>query len=132
MIGTAVSRCGSPSELVKTIHERQLRLFGGPAGIRDEGALEFGADAGRSIDGPYEAAGSQLSLPHMPLARPGTTPSSTATSGGAFIAMTSSSAQRHRFQAGAGASHRYVRGLAAGEIEEAGLARWIRDNWPAP
>ena len=22
--------------------------------------------------------------------------------------------------------------LAAGEIEEAGLARWIRDNWPAP
>jgi death-on-curing protein len=22
-------------------------------------------------------------------------------------------------------------GLAAGEIDEAGLTRWIRDNWPA-
>ncbi len=27
-------------ELVRAIHEHQLRLFGGPAGIRDEGALE--------------------------------------------------------------------------------------------
>ena len=25
-----------------------------------------------------------------------------------------------------------ILGLAAGEIEEAGLSRWIRDNWPAP
>jgi death on curing protein len=24
-----------------------------------------------------------------------------------------------------------IRGLAAGEIDEAGLTRWIRDNWPA-
>jgi death on curing protein len=23
-----------------------------------------------------------------------------------------------------------IQGLAAGEIEEEGLARWIRDNWP--
>ena len=45
------------AELVKAIHDRQLRLFGGPAGIRDEGALEFGAGAGRSIDGHYEQAG---------------------------------------------------------------------------
>ncbi len=29
------------SELVKAIHDRQLPLFGGPAGIRDEGALEL-------------------------------------------------------------------------------------------
>jgi death-on-curing protein len=25
-----------------------------------------------------------------------------------------------------------IQGLAAGEIAEDGLARWIRDNWPAP
>ena len=25
-----------------------------------------------------------------------------------------------------------IRGLAAGEIDEAGMARWIRDNWPSP
>ena len=25
-----------------------------------------------------------------------------------------------------------IRGLAAGEIDEAGMARWIRDNWPGP
>ena len=27
-------------ELVKAFHSRQLRLFGGPPGVRDEGALE--------------------------------------------------------------------------------------------
>ena len=24
-----------------------------------------------------------------------------------------------------------IRGLAAGEIDETGITRWIRDNWPA-
>ena len=28
-------------ELVVAIHDEQLRLFGGPAGLRDQGALEF-------------------------------------------------------------------------------------------
>ncbi len=25
-----------------------------------------------------------------------------------------------------------IRGVAVGEIDEEGLARWIRDNWPKP
>ena len=25
-----------------------------------------------------------------------------------------------------------IRGLAAGEIDEAGLTRWIEENWPKP
>jgi len=43
------------SELVKAIQDRQLRLFGGPAGIRDEGALE--SALGRPVNRwAYEAA----------------------------------------------------------------------------
>ena len=42
--GQMIEDSGEPlwltAELVKAIHERQLSLFGGPAGIRDEGALE--------------------------------------------------------------------------------------------
>ena len=43
------------SDLVKAIHDKQLRLFGGPAGLRDEGALE--SALGRPINRhAYEGA----------------------------------------------------------------------------
>ena len=43
-------------ELVKAMHDRQLRLFGGPAGMRDDGALA--SALGRPINRwAYQAAG---------------------------------------------------------------------------
>jgi death-on-curing protein len=36
------------SDLVQAIHAQQLKLFGGPPGLRDEGALESGL--GRPIN----------------------------------------------------------------------------------
>ena len=120
------------TEQVRATHERQLVRFGGPAGLRDGNALE--SALARPINRwRYEEADlAELAAAYaFGLAR-----NHAFVDGNkriAFVAMTLFLRRNGiRFapdQAQAGA---IIVGLAAGEIDETGLARWIRDNWPKP
>jgi death-on-curing protein len=119
-------------DLVKAIHARQLRLFGGPPGIRDEGASE--SALGRPINRwTYEQAGS--GLPELAaayafgIAR--NHPFVDGNKRAALLALvTFLGLNGIDFAADEAEAVVMIRGLAAGEVDEAGLTRWIRDNWP--
>lgn len=118
-------------ELVKAVHDRQLRLFGGPPGIRDEGALE--SALGRAVNRwTYEGA----ELPELAaayafgIAR--NHPFVDGNKRAALLAMVIFLGLNDiDFLVDEAEAVVMIRGLAAGEIDEAGLTRWIKDNWPA-
>ena len=119
------------SQEVRAAHEKQLVRFGGPPGVRDENALEP-ALARPQNRWQYEEAdlASLAAAYSFGLAR-----NHAFVDGNkriAFVAMTTflrlNGVMFRPEQAQATA---IILGLAAGEIDEAGLTRWIRDNWPA-
>ncbi|MEL6063195.1 MULTISPECIES: type II toxin-antitoxin system death-on-curing family toxin [unclassified Methylobacterium] len=123
------------SDLVQAIHAQQLRLFGGPPGLRDEGALEsalgrpmnrvaYAEDAG-DIDLAELAAAYAFGIAKN---RPFIDGNKRA----ALLALvTFLGLNGINFVADEAEAVLMIRGLAAGEIDESGLTRWIRDNWPA-
>ena len=118
-------------EQVKVIHERQLARFGGPAGIRDEGALE--SALARPIN-RWEYEGSEL--PELAAAYAfGLARNHPFVDGNkriAFLAMALFLRRNGvRFSPDQAEATAIMLSLAAGEVNEAGLTRWIRDNWPA-
>ena len=118
-------------DLVKVIHDRQLRLFGGPAGMRDEGAL--GSALGRSVNRwAYEEA----DLPALAAAYAfGIARNHPFVDGDKRTALlapvTFLGLNGIDFVADEAEAVVIIRDLAAGEVDEVGLTRWIRDNWPA-
>ena len=116
---------------VEAMHAEQLAIFGGPAGVRDRGLLEsalarplnrwnygeedlavlaasyaFGIAKNHPfIDGNKRAAFSALMV---------------------FLRLNGV-----RFAPDPVLATAAIMDLAAGAIDEAGLARWIRDNWPS-
>jgi death on curing protein len=117
------------AELVKAFHARQLRLFGGPPGIRDEGALE--SALGRPINRwAYEQADlAELAAAYaFGIAR--NHPFVDGNKRAALLALvTFLGLNGVDFLVDEAEAVVMIRGLAAGEIDEAGLTRWIRDNW---
>lgn len=119
------------SQIVIAIHDEQLAIHGGAGGMRDEGMLESALDRPRNR-WAYE----QAELPEL------------------AAAYTFGIARNHPFvdgnkrtsllalytflgvndidfivpEADAAAM---ILSLAAGEVSEQSLARWIRDNWPS-
>jgi death on curing protein len=120
------------AELVKAIHDRQLRLFGGPPGIRDEGALE--SALGRPVNRrAYQSADlAELAAAYaFGIAR--NHPFVDGNKRASLLAMiTFFGLNGVDFIADEAEAVVMIRGVAAGEIDEEGLARWIRDNWPKP
>ena len=119
------------SELVQAIHARQLRLFGGPTGLRDEGALE--SALGRPVN---RAAYGEPDLAEMAAAYAfgiaKNHPFIDGNKRAALLALvTFLGLNDIDFIVDETEAVVMIRGLAAGEIDEAGLTRWIRDNWPA-
>jgi death-on-curing protein len=118
-------------DLVKAIHDRQLRLFGGPAGMRDEGAL--GSALGRPVNRwAYEEA----DLPALAAAYAfGIARNHPFVDGDKRTALlapvTFLGLNGIDFVADEAEAVVIIRDLAAGEVDEVGLTRWIRDNWPA-
>lgn len=119
------------SEEVRVAHDRQLVRFGGPAGIRDENALE--SALARPINRwRYEKAdlASLAAAYAFGLAR-----NHAFVDGNkriAFVAMMLFLRLNGvRFAPDQAQATAAILGLAAGEIDESGLTRWIRDNWPA-
>jgi death-on-curing protein len=118
------------TELVIAFHAEQLKEFGGPEGIRDLGTLE--SALGRPPNKfAYEAA----ELPELAaayafgIAR--NHPFVDGNKRAALLALvTFLDINGIEFDAPESEAAAMILGLAAGEVSEEGLARWIRDRWP--
>ena len=112
------------------IHSRQLRRFGGAPGLRDEGMLRSALE--RPINKwQYE----QASLPKLAAAYAfGLAKNHAFVDGNkriAFMAMMTFLRKNGvPFAPDQAQSTAIILSLAAGEVSEESLTRWIRDNWP--
>ncbi len=121
------------SELVQAFHAQQLKLFGGPPGIRDEGALE--SALGRPVNRIAYAEEGEVDLAELAAAYAfgiaKNHPFIDGNKRAALLALvTFLGLNEIDFLVDEAEAVVMIRGLAAGEIDEAGLTRWIRDNWP--
>lgn len=117
-------------EEVVALHERQIARFGGPAGIRDRGALESALGRARN-KWEYEGADlAMLAAAHaFGIAR--NHPFVDGNKRAAFVAkMLFLRKNGVRFAPPPAEATRIVLDLAAGSVSEESLARWIRDRWP--
>ncbi|GJE59336.1 type II toxin-antitoxin system death-on-curing family toxin [Methylobacterium trifolii] len=118
------------SDLVQAIHAQQIKLFGGPSGLRDEGALEsaLGRPVNRAAYGEPDLA--ELAAAYaFGIAK--NHPFIDGNKRAALLALvTFLGLNDVDFLADEAEAVVMIRGLAAGEIDEAGLTRWVRDNWP--
>jgi death-on-curing protein len=115
---------------VIAIHSRQLRRFGGAPGLRDEGLLQS------AIERPvnkwnYEQAGlAELAGAYAF----GLAKNHAFVDGNkriAFMAMmTFLRKDGVRFAPDQAQATAMIMALAAGEVSEESLVRWIKDNWP--
>jgi death on curing protein len=112
------------------IHARQLRRFGGAAGLRDEDMLRSALE--RPINKfQYERAG----LPALAAAYAyGLAKNHAFVDGNkraSFMAMVTFLRKNGvRFAPQPAHATAIILALAAGEVSEESLTRWIRDNWP--
>ena len=117
-------------EQIVAIHSRQLRRFGGAAGIRDEGLLRSAIE--RPINKwHYE----QAELPELASAYAfGLAKNHAFVDGNKRIAFMSMMIFLRkngiRFAPDQAHATKIILALAAGEVSEGSLSRWIRDNWP--
>lgn len=113
-------------------HSVQLRRFGGAAGLRDDGALRSALE--RPVNKwHYESA----ELPELAAAYAfGLAKNHAFVDGNkriAFIAMVAFLRKNGiAFKPDQAESTAMIMAVAAGEVSEESLARWIRDNWPKP
>jgi death-on-curing protein len=117
-------------EQVLAIHARQLRRYGGAPGLRDEGILRSALE--RPVNKwQYEQA--DLAMLGAAYAF-GLAKNHAFVDGNkrvAFIAMLVFLRKNGvRFAPDQAPSTKIILALAAGEVSEDSLARWIRDNWP--
>lgn len=122
-------------DLVQAIHAHQLKIFGGPPGLRDGGALEsaLGRPQNRLA---YAEHGAKIDLAELAAAYAfeiaKNHPLIDGNKRAALLALvTFLGLNDIDFAADEAEAVLMIRGLAAGEIDEAGLSCWIRDNWPA-
>ncbi|KQT15379.1 death-on-curing protein [Methylobacterium sp. Leaf399] len=112
-------------------HSRQLRIFGGAPGIRDPGALE--SALGRPINRwRYENAElAELAAAYgFGIVR--NHPFMDGNKRAGFMAMLGFLILNEvDFAPDPVEATAIVLALAAGDVDETGLTRWIRDNWPA-
>lgn len=115
---------------VVAIHSRQLRRFGGAAGLRDEGLLRS------AIERPINKWHYERSeLPELAAAYAfGLAKNHAFVDGNkrmAFMSMMTFLRKNGvRFAPDQAHATKIIMSLAAGEVSEESLARWIRDNWP--
>jgi death-on-curing protein len=117
-------------EEVVALHERQIARFGGPAGLRDRGALESALGRARN-KWEYEGADlAMLAAAHaFGIAR--NHPFVDGNKRAAFVAMMLFLRKNGvLFAPPPAEATRIVLDLAAGSVSEESLARWIRDRWP--
>ncbi|UGV28075.1 type II toxin-antitoxin system death-on-curing family toxin [Rhodopseudomonas boonkerdii] len=119
------------SQMVIAIHDEQLALYGGPAGLRDAGMLESALDRPRNR-WAYE----QAELPELAAAYAfGIARNHPFVDGNkrtSLLALyTFVGVNDIDFIVPEAEAAAMILSLAAGEVSEQSLACWIRDNWPA-
>jgi death on curing protein len=112
-------------------HSRQLRRFGGALGLRDEGMLRSALER-RVNKWQYE----QATLPELAAAYAfGLAKNHAFVDGNkriAFMAMMTFLLKNGvAFSPQPAHAAQIILSLAAGEVSEESLIRWIRDNWPS-
>jgi death-on-curing protein len=121
-------------EQVLAMHSRQLRRFGGAPSLRDEGILRSALE--RPVNKwQYEQADGQLDLAVLAAAYAfGLAKNHAFVDGNkriAFLAMVVFLRRNGvQFAPDQAQSTKIILALAAGEVSEESLTRWIRDNWP--
>jgi death on curing protein len=116
--------------IVLDVHAEQLALFGGPDGVRDHGLLEsaLGRPLNKFAYGETDLAALAAAYA-FGIAR--NHPFVDGNKRAAFAAMiVFLGLNEIDFIAPPAHATAIILALAAGEINEENLARWIRDNWP--
>lgn len=117
-------------EVAADIHSEQLALFGGPDGIRDRGLLESAParPINRFAYGETDMAALAAAYA-FGIARnhPFIDGNKRVSLLALIIFLRLNGIEFAPSEADAAA---IILALAAGEVEEEGLTRWIRDNWP--
>jgi death-on-curing protein len=117
-------------EILIDLHAEQLALFGGPDGIRDQGMLE--SALGRPINKFTYGEGDLAALAAayaFGIARnhPFVDGNKRAAFGALIVFLGLNGID---FLVPPESATAMILSLAAGEVDEEGLTRWIRDNWP--
>ncbi len=118
-------------DLVIAMHDRQLREFGGPPGLRDAGSLESALDRPRN-KWMYESSDlAELAAAYaFGIAR--NHPFVDGNKRAALLALVVFlDLNGIDFDVPEAEFAAIILALAAGDVAEDGLTRWIRDNWPA-
>jgi death-on-curing protein len=117
-------------ELVLAIHDRQLRRFGGPSGVRDQGSLESALGRARNRY-EYESADLAMLAAAYAFGIARNHPFVDGNKRAALLSLvTFLGLNGLEFRADEAEAAVIIRDLAAGLVDETGLARWIRDNLP--
>jgi death-on-curing protein len=118
-------------EILIDLHAEQLALFGGPDGIRDQGMLEsaLGHPLNKFAYGETDLAALAAAYA-FGIAR--NHPFVDGNKGAAFGAMiVFLGLNGIDFLVPPESATAIILALAAAEVDEEGLTRWSRDNWPA-
>jgi death on curing protein len=120
------------ADMAVAIHDEQLAIFGGAAGMRDEALLESALDRPRN-KWAYE----QAELPELAAAYGyGIARNHPFVDGNKRTSLlaiyTFLGINGVEFIAPEAEAAAMILSLAAGEVSEESFARWIRDNWPKP
>ena len=118
-------------EQAVAIHSRQLRRFGGAPGLRDEGMLRSALERPVNKWRYEQAAFAELAAAYAY----GLAKNHAFVDGNkriAFLSMRIFLVKNGvQFDPDPAHATSIILSLAAGEVSEESLTRWIRDNWPA-
>lgn len=117
-------------QIVIAIHDEQLTIHGGAAGLRDEGMLDSALD--RPLNKwSYEQAGLADLAAAYAFAIAKNHPFVDGNKRTSLLALyTFLGVNDVDFIVPEAEAAAMILSLAAGEVSEESLARWIRDNWP--
>jgi death on curing protein len=116
-------------EILIDLHAEQLALFGGPDGIRDQGKSALGRPINKFSYGETDLAALAAAYA-FGIARnhPFVDGNKRAAFGALIVFLGLNDID---FMVPPESATAMILSLAAGEVDEEGLTRWIRDNWPA-
>lgn len=119
------------SHMIVAIHDEQLAIHGGAGGMRDEGMLESALDRPKNRWAHEQAELAELAAAYaFGIAR--NHPFVDGNKRTSLLALyTFLGVNGIDFEVPEAEAAAMILSLAAGEVSEESLTRWIRDNWPS-
>jgi len=118
-------------QIIVAIHDEQLAIHGGASGLRDQGMLESALDRPGN-KWAYENAGLPELAAAYAFAIAGNHPFVDGNKRSSLLALyTFLGLNGIDFVVPEAEAAAIIIALAAGEVSEESLTRWIRDNWPS-